>query len=1098
MTSFAGAAATHPVTLITGDRVTVTAGDKVAVEPGPGRAGMIFVTRRDGGRLTVTPVDALPLVRDGRLDPRLFQIDTLLEFGYDDRRADLPLIASYDGGGENQPFPGLAVPGATVRDDLTELDAVLLSTDRTRQAAFWSAVVAPSRTLAPPFPAPAGSSSASAGSSPAGTGSSSRPAVSSAVVSSAAPAAPAFASVGSSAGSAGSFRAGVADGVFAAGIGTIWLDGVRQPALERSVPQIGAPAAWQAGHDGTGTTVAVLDSGVDDTHPDLTGRVAGRANLTEGAEDAQDRTGHGTHVASTVAAVAPGASLLDGKVCVDGGCAESWILAGMEWAATRGATVANLSLGGPDSAGTDPLEAAIGNLTGVLFVVAGGNTPLDSAINSPASADAALAVGAVDRSDRLASFSARGPRIGDGALKPELVAPGVDITAARAGTDQRVAMSGTSMAAPHVAGAAALLAQQHPDLSAAALRALLIGGATPLPDIAVVAQGAGRVDVARAITQPVLAEPPVLNLGRASWPHQDDPLITRTVTYRNTGSAALELDLDLSGFPAGMAEVSPATLSVPAGGVATATVTADTRVDGATGLISGRLTASGALVTPVTLDREAESYQVTVAHVGRDGRPLPDYSTLLARADGTVVASLPASPAGDGVVTVRVPAGSYSLMTALVGPGVSVLAQPALTVAGDVRVTLDARQAAPVSARVPATDAVPVFGEVATTLVTPARTVEVGTFGGSLDGFFAGATGPAAAQPGFVARVSSTWTAPGTSGSPYVYHLGWLRRGTMMTGLTRTVTPDQLATVRADHAREGTVVTGRKTAWPVLPDTIMGGFAHPLPFALPFARTEYYNTDGGASWFRSLDEIARVDGVDVAVTSTVAPPQGYRPGAVAESWSRGVFAPSVASPPYDHQWVTRDGDTLRALAPLYGDAAGRAGYSSLATGTVTLTRDGEPLASADGVTAEFALPPDPASYRLEVSASRGGPAVLSTDVRVAWTFRSAHTTGLTRMPLSTIRFAPPVDASNAAPAGRRVTVPVTVHAQPDSAAAPNAQLTVDVSYDDGATWSAAPVTAGTVVLDHPSTPGYVSLRAAAADASGNSVVQTVIRAYRTA
>ncbi|WP_063746612.1 S8 family peptidase [Catenuloplanes japonicus] len=1021
---------TRTVTLITGDRVTVTDGDKVAVTPGDGRAGTVFVTRRDGAQITVTPLDALPMVRTGALDPRLFQVGTLIEFGYDDRRGDLPLIVSYDDDGGNTPFPVISAPGATVRDDLTEVDAVLLSTDKRRQSAFWAAIVAPDRTLA-------------------------------------------------------------------TGLGTIWLDGIRQPTLAQSVPQIGAPAAWAAGHRGDGVTVAVLDSGVDDTHPALTGRVTGRANLTDGAEDAADHTGHGTHVASTVAAVAPGSALLDGKVCVDGGCAESWILAGMEWAAGQGADVVNLSLGGPDTPGTDPLEAAIGTLTGTLFVVAAGNIPADSSVTSPATADAALAVGAVDKSDELAVFSSRGPRIGDGALKPEIVAPGVDIVAAQAGTGGTVAMSGTSMAAPHVSGAAALLASQHPGLSPSALRALLVGSALPLPDIPVLAQGAGRVDVARALGQAVTSEPPTVNLGRAVWPHGDDPVITREVTYRNTGAEDLPLDLSVAGFPAGMVTVSPATLSVPAGGTATATVTADTTVEGGTGRLSGQLLASGLLVTPVSLDREAESYDVTVAHVGRDGAAVPDYSTLLAGADGTVVASLPASPTG--IVSARVPAGSYTVMTALVGPGpdgvygVSVLARPSLTVAGNVRVTLDARLAEPVSVRVPADSAVSLFGEVATTLVTPLRTVEVGTFGGSLESFFAGAIGSSAAQPGFVARVSSTWSSTGGA-----YLLGWLRQGTMMTGLSRDVTASSLATVRADHGTALAGLTGRKMAWPVLPGVIMGGFAQPMTFTLPSARTEYYNTDGGASWFRSLDEMAEVDGVTQAVTSTVAPPLAYRPGTSAENWSRGVFAPTVESPPYEHQWVTRDGDTLRALAPLYGDPSGRAGYSSLATGTVTLTRDGAAPDTAAGVTAEFTVPPAPARYRLEVSASRGDPALLSTDVHVAWTFTSAHTTEPTRMPLSTVGFAPPVDAASTAPAGTRVTFPVTVHRQPDSAAAANAQLTVSVSYDDGAHWSGTPVTSGTVTLTHPAAPGYVSLRATATDTSGNTVTQTVIRAYRTA
>ncbi|MEU8264731.1 S8 family serine peptidase, partial [Micromonospora sp. NPDC048999] len=81
--------------------------------------------------------------------------------------------------------------------------------------------------------------------------------------------------------------------------GKIWLDAVREPALEQSVPLIGAPTAWSAGFDGTGVRVAVLDSGIDATHPDLAGKVSARRNFTEGVEDDRDLVGHGTHVAST-------------------------------------------------------------------------------------------------------------------------------------------------------------------------------------------------------------------------------------------------------------------------------------------------------------------------------------------------------------------------------------------------------------------------------------------------------------------------------------------------------------------------------------------------------------------------------------------------------------------------------------------------------------------------------------------------------------------------------------------------------------------------------------------------------------------------------
>ena len=195
----------------------------------------------------------------------------------------------------------------------------------------------------------------------------------------------------------------------------------------------------------------------------------------------------------------------------------------MQWAAgTQRAKVVNMSLGGTDTADVDPLEQAVQNLTaefGTLFVIAAGNSGADSSVASPATADDALSVGAIDRDDNLASFSSRGPRLGDYGIKPEITAPGVDIMAAR-GKDSELGipagpggkymmLSGTSMATPHVAGAAAILAQQHPDWTPAQLKAALMAAAKPNPTIGVYAQGAGRVDIARAITQRVTSLRPV-------------------------------------------------------------------------------------------------------------------------------------------------------------------------------------------------------------------------------------------------------------------------------------------------------------------------------------------------------------------------------------------------------------------------------------------------------------------------------------------------------------------------------------------------------------------------------------------------------------
>jgi subtilisin family serine protease len=226
-------------------------------------------------------------------------------------------------------------------------------------------------------------------------------------------------------------------------------------SLDPNLTQIGAPAAWSAGLTGRGVRVAVLDTGIDTTHPDLQGKVVAAANFSDSA-GVTDRDGHGTHVASVVAGtgaraagarqgVAFGASRLNGKVLDDFGFgSESGIIAGMEWAAAQRAKVANMSLGGWPTDGSDPLSQAVDRLTAskrVLFVVAAGNFgPGDQTVETPGAASSALTVGAVDAADELADFSGRGPRFGDYAMKPDITAPGVDIVAARA--------AGTSLGEP--------------------------------------------------------------------------------------------------------------------------------------------------------------------------------------------------------------------------------------------------------------------------------------------------------------------------------------------------------------------------------------------------------------------------------------------------------------------------------------------------------------------------------------------------------------------------------------------------------------------------------------------------------------------------
>ncbi|WP_244219249.1 S8 family serine peptidase [Streptomyces globisporus] len=231
-------------------------------------------------------------------------------------------------------------------------------------------------------------------------------------------------------------------------------------------------------------------------------------------------SGVGSGSGSTRRGVAPGAWLLVGKVLGDDGFG-SWsqVIAGMEWAVEQGADVVNMSLGSSGASdGTDPMSLALNDLSrrsGALFVVAAGNDGEQGprTVGSPGAADAALTVGAVDRNDSLAPFSSRGPRRGDEAVKPDVTAPGVGIVAARAaGTamgspvdEHYVAASGTSMATPHVAGAAALLAQRHPEWTAARLKDALISSAVTVDGQKVTEQGGGRIDARAAVLGAVSA-----------------------------------------------------------------------------------------------------------------------------------------------------------------------------------------------------------------------------------------------------------------------------------------------------------------------------------------------------------------------------------------------------------------------------------------------------------------------------------------------------------------------------------------------------------------------------------------------------------------
>ena len=1036
------AARSERVTLITGDRVTIAPGGKLAVERAPGRDAIPFAVRTITDHQYVIPADALPLLRAGRIDQRLFDVTALRDFGYTGE-ADLPLLIAYPKAGDRKgPVSARAATSATARvtRDLTRVGTLAVRAQRTARAGLWTDLTTgthSARALKP-------------------------------------------------------------------GIERVYLDGKREVGLDVSVPQIGAPTAWQAGLDGAGVTVAVLDSGIDTTHPDLAGRLAAVEDFT-GSASADDTVGHGTHVASIIAGsgarsggryrgVAPGAKLAIGKVCATRFCDESAILAGMQWAAPI-APVVNLSLSGGDAPGADPLEQAVDDLTAAydtLFVVAAGNNGGTATVGSPGSADAALTVGAVDDQDQLAGFSSRGPRVGDDAIKPDITAPGVDIVAAGAangviGTpagNGYVSLSGTSMATPHVAGAAAIVAQQHPGFSARQRKTLLMGAAKPTPGAGPFGQGAGRVDVARVIGQAVSVDEGSVSFGRRPWPHDDDLPITRTVTYRNGGAAPVTLSLAPVGG-AGAFSVAAGALTVPAGGTATTTVTADTRGDQPSGFLTGRLVATGPgdvkVETPLVVDREAEGYDITFRHVGRDGQPAPDHVTSLF--------ALGAEPASyDGSGTVRVPKGEYGLYSWIFGDGdLTVLAQTRVVVDGPRTIVLDARRGKALRIAVPHADAAPVMVAVNADWIGWPSGPRLTAITSEPGKTFTDQLGPRDEQAGFVGSINAMLARrdPGTGGfedSPYQYDLTYVRRGAFYTGFDRRVRPAELATMTARYARSAEGASGYKLHFSFTPDGI-GGASTPIPFRLPSVRTEYRSTGDAVSWQDQFGE----DGLSL----TVSPTTRYRAGVTyPKIWNHAVFAPDATSAP------VRTGNTVEGGVLLFGDGAGNEGFSAVDRTRIALYSGGDLIGETPEDYATFTVPPGESGYRLEQSATRSAPHRLSTSVDGVWTFRSATSAEPVRLPISTVRFSPPVDPENVAPAGRPFMIPVQVVR---GSAQPNRVLTVEFSADDGKTWQAATVTGAgdkrTVRVTNPAGPGYVSLRAHATDTAGNTAVITAIRAY---
>ncbi len=313
---------------------------------------------------------------------------------------------------------------------------------------------------------------------------------------------------------------------------SIWPDRIFRTNLDSSVPQIHAPDLWAEGYTGTGMKVAVLDTGIDAAHPMLSGRVPVSQSFT--GESPNDVLGHGTHVAgiiggklngaNTYNGVAPDSTLWNLKVLDNTGHgSESWIIAGINYAVDPdnnpatddGVDIINMSFGGPYTDPNSPIVAAVEATIqqGVVVVIASGNCgpgcPSGDCqgfvgVETPGDSLNAITVGAVDDASQWACFSSGGFVNNGLTLKPDVVAPGVNISSSSLNSSIAT-LSGTSMAAPHVSGMVALLLQSSPSISPQNVKDILEQTASDFGDPGKDSKyGSGLIDASQLLPSSVL------------------------------------------------------------------------------------------------------------------------------------------------------------------------------------------------------------------------------------------------------------------------------------------------------------------------------------------------------------------------------------------------------------------------------------------------------------------------------------------------------------------------------------------------------------------------------------------------------------------
>ncbi|TYB95838.1 S8 family serine peptidase [Micromonospora sp. WP24] len=1082
---------THTITLLTGDVVTVRSNGsgcpQASVQPAKPNA-VFHQSCGPDGHLHITPASVASKI-GAILDPDLFDVTTLIAEGYDDESTTtLPVIVQ----------PAVKAARVAALADVQQLPLIEAVAGHVPKKSEATAKLATNSLLA------------------------------------------------------GAKKVWLDRKVRATGLSTTRPTGVAPIAgkqhgsdLDWNLEQIGAPDAWKAGYTGKGVRVAVLDTGADFAHPDLAGRVVEKADFTVEGGDAVDHNGHGTHTASTIAGtgaaahgqrrgVAPDAQLVIGKVLDDNGFGDdSQIIRAVEWAAER-ADVINMSLGGESADdGSDPLALAVdaaSRKTGALFVISSGNN--GGAISAPGSAATALTVGAVDRDGELADFSSRGPLVDTSVAKPEVVAPGVDIVAARAaGTNLQdpidqyyEGLTGTSMAAPHTAGAAALLVQRHPDWKADRLKAALVGAADPMTAVDPYAVGAGRLNAVRALSGPT-SNQPVVDLGTFDYPQSGTAATTLTWTGDST-PATVNLDLDVTAVnhdgsiaPRGAVTLTTSKVKVKRGSTAGTTLRINrAALAGKPGYYLATVTARASghkpvASTPVSFYVEPRSFDLTV-----NTKPMADVPEGADSYVGVLVTNLddPLISAGDAFfvpgksATVRVAEGRYAVTAAYTSYDPATDAQAGayvgdtdVAISGDRSITLDPATARPVTATVDGAPTTPIL-----TSFIYQQTAKNGlAWWNSVTGLGNGAkvsVSPLGKPSIGSLRAYSAFflQSPQGTKSPYAYDLAHEYIGGVPADPTYRVSKAEQAKLarvdeRFNQMDSPEMYTSLRRAMFASDGVYLTQLRN---FDLPTNRISYLSPG-----YLYLDE-AVYGGLPAQEQV-----RSYQPGSrqskiwarqpLHSDWVDGIVSKGDAIPCATAPSRTRG--NLHVDLAMLTDQHGRAdclqGGGIGLNRKLSLYRDGKLVEERNASRADFTVPQQAAEYRVTFDLDTSLILPISTKVNTSWTFRSAGPTGTESVPLPllAVDYALPMDAGNHLTAG---TGEFTVRQAQGVRSQKVTSFQVWTSTDDGKTWKAARATghgdAYRVELPSPAAGQAVSLRVKAGASGGSGIDQTIIRAYK--